>query len=94
MRLEEELKAETEKWLERLKEKIPNIYGDRNFINNIMAYEKDSRYFLEKGELVKAFECIVWAWAWFEIGLEVGKIAVRPAHASEQEDSRKNGEIR
>lgn len=94
MKVEEELREETKKWLERLNSRLKMISGDRNFLENIRAYEKDSRYFLEKGELVKAFECIVWAWAWLEIGLEVGKIAIGPAHAGEQKNSRENGEIR
>lgn len=86
MSLEEELRRETEKWLERLENKIRVLDGDRRFVENIKAYAKDCRYFLEKSDLIKAFECVVWAWAWFEIGLEVGKIAIGTAHADKSED--------
>jgi len=41
-------------------------------LRNINAYISDSEYFLKKGDLVRAFECVVWAWAWLEIGLDIG----------------------
>lgn len=73
--LEEDLRCETVKWMEKLqKEKkkveILNSKG-QEFRNNIEAYISDSRYFLDNGDLIKAFECVVWAWAWLEIGLEI-----------------------
>ncbi|MGB3943369.1 MAG: DUF357 domain-containing protein, partial [Methanothrix sp.] len=36
----------------------------------------DSRHFSEKGDPIRAFEAVIWAWAWIEIGLEVGILAV------------------
>lgn len=81
MSLEEELRKETKKWLERLEDRLKAIDGDKRFVENILAYAKDCRYFLEKSDLIRAFECIVWAWAWLEIGLEVGKVAIGAAHA-------------
>lgn len=45
--------------------------GER-FLSNIRAYLSDSCHFAEKGDLIRAFEAVVWAWAWIEIGLEVG----------------------
>lgn len=80
MSLEEELRKETRKWLERLEDRLKDIDGDKRFVDNIKAYTMDCRYFLEKSDLIRAFECVIWAWAWFEIGLEVGKIAIRTAH--------------
>ncbi|WP_290595687.1 MULTISPECIES: DUF357 domain-containing protein [unclassified Archaeoglobus] len=74
MRIEDELRSETLKWLERIKERIKKVEGNSRFLENIKAYVSDSRYFVEKGDLVRAFECVVWAWAWLEIGLEVGKL--------------------
>ncbi len=70
MSVEEELKKETEKWLSRI-EKIKIVEKcekGKEFVENIKAYVKDARYFLEKGDLIRAFECVVWAWAWMEIG--------------------------
>ncbi|MBO8180529.1 MAG: DUF357 domain-containing protein [Archaeoglobus sp.] len=72
--MEEELREETLKWLRRIEERMSGIDGDKEFMENIRAYISDSHYFLEKGDLIRAFECVIWAWAWLEIGLEVGKL--------------------
>ena len=72
----EELIAETKKWLERIKERIKGVVAcnekGEEFLRNIKAYVSDTEYFFEKGDLVRAFECVVWAWAWLEIGLNLG----------------------
>jgi hypothetical protein len=68
--LAEDLRAETLKWLERAEDLFPRISGDEPFLENISAYICDSRHFLEQGDLIRAFEAVVWAWAWMEIGLE------------------------
>jgi len=74
LRIEDELRSETLKWLERIEDRIKKVEGNSKFLENIKAYISDSKYFIEKGDLVRAFECVVWAWAWLEIGLEVGKL--------------------
>lgn len=76
MSLEEDLRAETEKWLLRAEEALEAVSargeeGER-FRINVAAYLSDSRHFMEKGDLLRAFEAVIWAWAWIEIGLEVG----------------------
>ncbi|MFO7968232.1 MAG: DUF357 domain-containing protein [Archaeoglobaceae archaeon] len=73
--LEEELQHETAKWLDRLKNEkerveVLNSKG-QEFMDNIEAYISDTGYFLDKGDLIRAFECVVWAWAWLEIGVEM-----------------------
>ncbi len=72
----EELREETIKWLERIKKRLKNVKAvnrkGEEFIRNIEAYVYDSKYFLEKNDLIRAFECVVWAWAWLEIGLDIG----------------------
>jgi hypothetical protein len=73
--LEEDLRRETEKWLLRAREAMEEVTargeeGER-FSANIEAYLSDCRYFLEKGDLIRAFEAVIWAWAWIEIGLKV-----------------------
>lgn len=68
--LEEDLRVETLKWLEKAEVLFCQISGDENFQDNISAYIRDSHYFLEKGDLIRAFEAVIWAWAWMEIGLE------------------------
>lgn len=72
--MEEELRSETVKWLKKIESRIANINGSDDFIENITAYISDAKYFMEKDDLVRAFECIVWAWAWLEIGLKIGKL--------------------
>lgn len=72
--LAEDLSAETQKWLGRADDLFCRLVGEERFLENISAYLSDSRYFLEKGDLIRAFESVVWAWAWMEIGLEMGLV--------------------
>lgn len=67
---EQELISETQKWLEKALEKRKGIQGRKDFLENIDAYLKDARHFLKEKGLVRAFESVVWAWAWIEIGLQ------------------------
>lgn len=69
-----ELRGETEKWLARAEDRLSRCRGDERFLTNIKAYISDSRYFLERGDLIRAFEAVIWAWAWLEIGEELGMI--------------------
>jgi hypothetical protein len=71
-KLEEDLRAETEKWQKKAQDLYENVSGDSEFLENIFAYIRDCQYFLEKGDLIRAFEAVIWAWAWMEIGLEKG----------------------
>ena len=70
MSLEESLEAETRKWLVKAEDLFAAVSGEEHFLENISAYIRDSHYFLEKGDLIRAFEAVIWAWAWMEIGLE------------------------
>ncbi|HSD58932.1 MAG TPA: DUF357 domain-containing protein [Methanotrichaceae archaeon] len=70
--LAEDLRAETLKWLDRAEDLFCRLAGDERFLENISAYLSDSRHFLDKEDLIRAFEAVVWAWAWMEIGLEMG----------------------
>lgn len=72
--LAEDLRAETLKWLTRAEELFRKLTGEEQFLENISAYLSDSRHFLDKGDLIRAFEAVVWAWAWMEIGLERGML--------------------
>ncbi|HOO53887.1 MAG TPA: DUF357 domain-containing protein [Methanothrix sp.] len=78
MSLEGDLRAETAKWLLKAEKALDTISargeeGER-FRVNIAAYISDSRYFLEQGDLIRAFEAVIWAWAWIEIGRDVGML--------------------
>ncbi len=68
--LEEDLQMETLKWLEKAEALYCQVSGDEHFLDNVSAYIRDSHYFLEKKDLIRAFEAVIWAWAWMEIGLE------------------------
>jgi hypothetical protein len=72
--LERDLRDETLKWLERAEDLFSKISGEERFRENITAYISDSKYFLEKGDLIRAFEAVIWAWAWIEIGMETGDL--------------------
>ena len=58
---------EIQKWQKKLEPMLPNL-EENEFTTNIKAYYSDSSHFLENGDYVRAFEAIVWAWAWYEIG--------------------------
>lgn len=76
--LEDNLRNETLKWLERIeKERMePKTPQGKEAMTNISAYIKDSRHFLEKHDLIRAFECVIWAWAFMEIHRDLGSIIV------------------
>jgi hypothetical protein len=71
MSLEAELKRETEKWTKKIEKEIVNVKlkdaSKKRLLENVNAYVKDSKYFLAKGDLIRSFEAIVWAWSWLEI---------------------------
>jgi hypothetical protein len=82
MSLEEELQGETLKWRERAESLFSEISGDIHFCENISAYLQDSEYFLDNEDLIRAFEAVVWAWAWMEIGLRLGLLQKRADDSS------------
>jgi hypothetical protein len=76
MDTEERLIAETETWTARIKKELqgtePQGIKGSEFMRNIEAYVSDSSHFRKDGDLVRSFEAIVWAWAWLEIGKDMG----------------------
>lgn len=68
--IQKNLEKETLKWLNKIKPEIKKIkkVKDPDFLANIHAYIKDTEYFLKKGDLINAFEAIIWSWSWLEIG--------------------------
>ncbi|OKY77612.1 MAG: hypothetical protein BTN85_0080 [Candidatus Methanohalarchaeum thermophilum] len=68
----DELKEETVKWQEKLEKEVEDIEPEsedgEEFIKNINSYLSDSYYFKEEGDYVRSFECVIWSWAWLEIG--------------------------
>lgn len=82
---------ETEKWLCRAEAEFKKItaceaneivsasgLNAEKFIENIAAYLSDCRHFGAKKDYVRAFEAVIWAWAWIEIGIDAG--IIKKAH--------------
>jgi hypothetical protein len=73
-------KEEIEKWLKKLETKLSKVRlkdeTRKNFLENIHAYVRDCKYWMEKGDYVKAWEVISFAWGLFEAGEEVGVIEI------------------
>jgi uncharacterized protein len=69
--IEKDLLKETEKWLARIKtERKKFVLVDEKragMLKNVDAYISDSEHFLKKNDLIRAFEAVIWAWAWLEI---------------------------
>jgi hypothetical protein len=78
MSVEAELIKEIEKWSKKLDDSLLNVHTLDNrgttMLENIRAYRKDSKHFSECGNLVKSFECLIWAWALLEVGKELGHL--------------------
>jgi hypothetical protein len=79
MTVEETLISEIEQWKKRIGTELEGMQGygkkGREMLQNINAYVKDSSHFREKGDLVRSFEAIIWAWAWLEIGKDLQFLA-------------------
>ncbi|MEM2878479.1 MAG: DUF357 domain-containing protein [Candidatus Hadarchaeales archaeon] len=78
MGVESDLRAEIEKWSVRLDDALYGVGAvdetGARMIENARAYRSDSDHFLRKGDLVRSFECLVWAWAILETGKELGHV--------------------
>jgi hypothetical protein len=76
MSVETDLGEETEKWLAKIKSKRgKTVLIDKTkseLLENMDAYIADSEHFLKKGDLIRAFEAVIWSWANLELGLQLG----------------------
>ncbi len=81
MSAEAKLTAEIEKWSKKLDAalKVVSPAGEKGaaMLRNIEAYRDDSKHFSGRGDLVKSFECLIWAWAILETGVDLGHLAKR-----------------
>lgn len=78
--LSEELDNEIEKWTSRLDKTLQKVttadeHGD-DLLENARAYRRDSDHFSQEGDLIKSFECLIWSWAFIEIGKRLGHLTV------------------
>jgi hypothetical protein len=75
MSIEADLAAEIKKWSKKLDDSLLNVQPSdergAKMLQNINAYRNDSKHFLERGDLIKSFECLIWAWAILELGREL-----------------------
>jgi hypothetical protein len=73
--LEEELRKEIMKWTNKLDKALlgaaPSSDRGEKLLKNIQAYREDSKHFLERNDLIRSFECLIWAWALLELGKEL-----------------------
>ena len=73
--IDKNLRHEIKKWSGKMGRKLEKTKAvkpkGKQFLLNINAYVSDSAHFHDKGDLVRSFEAIVWAWAWLEIGIEL-----------------------
>ncbi|MBR9682544.1 MAG: DUF357 domain-containing protein [Candidatus Aenigmarchaeota archaeon] len=71
---------EIDKWLIKIEEIVPKIEvvepRGQGWYTNMKAYISDSKHFRDEGDLVRGFEAVVWAWAIFEICVDLGVFAI------------------
>ena len=79
MSIEADLLAEIEKWSKRLDSSLVGVLPlseqGSKMLENIKAYREDSKHFLDR-DLIKSFECLIWAWAILEVGRELGQLSL------------------
>lgn len=72
------LTEETDRWARRLDDALEEATAEtqrgRAFLENVRAYRNDADHFEDEGDRVRAFEAVVWAWAWLEIGARIEAI--------------------
>lgn len=73
-----ELTEETRRWARRLDEALdeaePATEQGRLLLENVRAYRSDAEHFADEGDRIRAFEAVVWAWSWLEIGARIEAI--------------------
>jgi hypothetical protein len=76
--LSDELRSEISKWSARLEKRLSSVApADATgaaMLENARAYFSDSAHFLARSDLVRSFECLIWGWAFLEIGLQLGHL--------------------
>jgi hypothetical protein len=83
MDVEDALKKETARWLARLEKAYASLRPTgklpepdlRPVRENIEAYIRDSRHFSEKGDPVRAFEAVIYAWGLLEACQHLGLVS-------------------
>lgn len=63
---QEKLKAETEKWLEKLENRLEDRETSVEQMENVEAYRDDTYHFLEEEDFIRAWESVIYAWGILE----------------------------
>jgi len=76
-----DIEKETSKWIKELRTKLEKLsVNDKKgeeMLDNIKAYISDYEYFIEKGDLIRGFECAVWATAIFDTCRKLGVFRIK-----------------
>lgn len=70
---QEKLKEETEKWLEKLEDRIEDRDTSVEQMENVEAYRDDTYHFLEEEDFIRAWESVIYAWGILETLERLGK---------------------
>ena len=89
-RTEKELENQVRKWLSKAENRYKTLRyrkkPDVDLLENINAYLLDTKYFMERKDWINAFEAVIWAWAWIEIGLELKILETEEKTVHQQEN--------
>lgn len=67
------LESETEKWLEKLEQRIEERDESVEQMENVLAYRDDTRHFLDEEDFIRAWEAVIYAWGILETLERLGK---------------------
>lgn len=76
---QEKLGEETEKWLERLDERLEELREEADDLDsveqveNVLAYRNDTEHFIEEEDYIRAWEAVIYAWGILETLERLGK---------------------
>jgi hypothetical protein len=70
---QEELKQETEKWLQKLDERLEGKNESVEQMENVIAYRDDTEHFLKEEDYIRAWESVIYAWGVLETLERLGK---------------------
>lgn len=72
-RTQEQLEQETEKWLEKLENRLEDRDESVEQMDNVLAYRDDTYHFLEEEDYIRAWEAVIYAWGILETLERLGK---------------------
>lgn len=70
---QEKLKQETQKWLQKLEDRVEGKDESVEQMENVLAYRDDTSHFLEEEDYIRAWESVIYAWGILETLERLGK---------------------